>query len=124
MRTPWVFNNYQFPVNPEEDSGWVYETIINDRVPIGGLRSRIQHGGVKSPRRQISGWMIGGEAQTFYNNMSNWIRNRVISNLVDHNGVTRQSILIEFRPQAVLSPVEWSKGRPVYRYNATFIALD
>lgn len=124
MRVAWSFDNYSFHVNPEEDTGWVYEPVISNRVPIGGNRSRIQIGGVKSATRQISGWIYGPGWSTQYNNMQRWVRDRVVSTLTDHLGVSKQAIMVSFQPQAIRSAQEWSKNRQVYKYTATFIALE
>lgn len=124
MRIAWSFDNYSFHVNPEEDSGWVVEPVVSNRVPIGGNRSRIQIGGIKSATRQISGWIYGPGSAIQYNNMRRWVRDRVVSTLTDHLGESRRAIMISFQPQAVRSASEWAAGRQAYKYTATFLALD
>lgn len=123
-RTAWIFNNYSWPVNPESDTGWTTELVISNRVPIGGSRSRIQVGGLRSDVRQISGWIYGPQSQTHIQNMTNWIKNRVVATLTDHLGVSRQAMLVDFKPQLQVSPMEWRQGRQVYKYSATFLAMD
>ena len=123
-RVGWEFESYSFAINPEEDSGWVPELVISERVAINASRSNIQIGGAKSDQRQVSGWIWGAGANEQYNKLYNWVKNRTQSTLVDHNGVSRRAILVEFKPTAVSNPREWSAGRQTWRYSARFIALD
>ena len=124
MRVAWVFDGYQFPINPEEDSGWVFEPVVSNKVPINASRSHIQIGGVRSATRQISGWIAGPGANTQYANMSRWVRDRVVSTLTDHMGNSRRAILIDFKPQTVRSVQDWVNNRQAYKYTATFLSLS
>ncbi len=122
-RVAWSFSSYSFPVNPEKDSGWVYEHIMGEQVPIQGTSSNIQFGGRKSPRRQISGWIWGETSNTFFAQFDNWRKNRVQGTLTDHLGNSRTAILIKFEPEAVQDIQAWNDGRQTWRYNAEFIGI-
>src|SRR5689334_11651810 len=119
-RTPWVFNGYSFPVNPEKDSNWTYEEVQPESVAIGASRSTFQYGGTKSGRRQISGWLYGTDATTQHNTMKSWHRNRTIATLVDHTGAATTARLSKFDAEFVQSNTEWKAGRNTWRYNAEF----
>jgi hypothetical protein len=121
MRTPWQFDNYSFPVNPEKDNGWVYEEVEPEAVAIGATKSTLQWGGRKSGRRQISGWLYGEKALEQYNKMYNWKKNRTVATLVDHLGNSTSARLIKFEAENVVSNTEWKLGRSTWRYNAEFI---
>lgn len=123
-RVGWQFNNYSWPVNPENDSGWVFELVINEKVPINSFKSRIQIGGGKSDVRKISGWLFGPDSPQQYSNMQSWFKNRVQANLVDHLGNSRRAMLRELSAEAVMSAHEWTQGRQTWKYNAVFMALD
>lgn len=123
-RTPWVFDSYSFPINPEEDTGWVGELVLSERVAINSTRSNIQIGGIKSDQRQVSGWIWGEDSNEMNSRLYSWMRNRTQATLVDHNGVSRRAILVEYKPTAVRDPKEWVQGRQTWRYSARFIALD
>lgn len=124
MRVAWSFNNYSWPVNPEEDSGWTPEIVLSERVPIGASRSKIQIGGFKSDVRTISGWCFGPQANEQYSNLYNWMKNKTQATLTDHNGVSRTAILVEFKPAAVSAPRAWADGVQYWRYSAKWIAVD
>jgi hypothetical protein len=120
-RIPWRFNNYDFPVNPEKDGGWVYEDVQPETVGIGAPRSTFQYGGTKSGRRQISGWLYGVNAGEQYNTMRAWKRSRVKATLIDHLGAATTARLSKFDAELVVSNTEWALGRSTWRYNAEFI---
>lgn len=120
-RVAWQFAGYSWSVNPEKDSGWVYEHILSEQVPIQATESDIQFGGRKSPRRQISGWIWGESSATQFAQMDNWRKNRTVGILVDHLGNSRSAIMVKFEPEAVQDIQAWNDGRQTWRYTAEFV---
>ena len=60
-RVAWQFNGYSWPINPEDDSGWIPgELVYSELVPIYKFSSHVQVGGKKSKRRQVRGWIWQG----------------------------------------------------------------
>ena len=119
-RVPWRFDNYDFAVNPEKDSGFVYEDVMPESVAINAPRSTFQYGGTKSGRRQISGWLYGVNALDQYNRMRGWKAARTKATLVDHIGHSTTARLSKFDAEVVQSATEWKLGRSTWRYNAEF----
>lgn len=122
-RTGWQFDSYTWAVNPEKDSGWVYEHAMSENLPIGASNSSLQFSAIKSGRRQISGWIWGPNAQDQYNRMRAWQLGLTTSNLIDHRGESKKAIMIKFEPELVQSVSEWQAGRQTWRYNAEFIIV-
>lgn len=120
-RVPWRFNNYDWSINPEKDSGWNYEDVMPESVAIGAGRSTFQYGGTKSGRRQISGWLYGPSALDQYNRMKAWKQARTKSTLVDHLGNVSTARFAKFEAEAVQSATEWKLGRATWRYSAELI---
>lgn len=124
MRTPYVFNNYSWPVNPSDDSGWIQELVLSEQVPINASRSVIQVGAFKSATRQMSGYIWGVNAQEQYNTMLSWFQNKTQANLIDYLGITRKAILTKFEPKIVNDITAYKAGRFTFQYTAVFTALD
>lgn len=122
-RVAWSFAAYEFPINPEKDSGWVYDHVMSEQVPIQATSSNIQFGGRKSPRRQVSGWIWGETSAAFFAQWDNWRRNKTQGTLTDHLGQSRTAILIKFEPEFVQDIQAWNDGRQTFRYNAEFIGV-
>lgn len=120
-RVPWQFNGYSWDVNPEKDSGWVYEDVLPETVAIGAPKSSFQFGGRKSGRRQISGYLFGVSSLTQYNIMKSWRLNRTKATLVDHFGNASTARMVKFEAEPIQSAMEWRLGRASWRYNAEFI---
>jgi hypothetical protein len=120
-RVAWSFASYSFPINPEKDSGWVYDHVMSEQVPIQATESDIQFGGRKSPRRQVSGWIWGSSSSTFFAQFDSWRRNRTQGTLTDHLGNSRSAILVKFEPEAINDPQAWAEGRQTWRYTAEFV---
>lgn len=121
MRVPWKFDGYDWPINPEKDNGWTYEQVMTEAVPINSPKSSLQFGGVKSGRRQVSGWIWGPSAPTFFAKLRAWQRSRTKATLIDHLGNTNSAILLRFEPELIQSASEWTAGRQTWRYTAEFI---
>lgn len=121
MRVAWQFNSYQWPVNPETDTGFVSEEVLPEVVPIRATKSSVQWGGRKSARRQITGWLYGLKALEQYNTMRGWKENRTRASLVDHFGNTTTARLVKFDAKFVQSNTEWGAGRPTWQYTAEFM---
>lgn len=120
-RTAWSFDNYSWSVNPEKDSGFVYEDVMPESVGIGASRSTFQYGGTKSGRRQISGWLYGAGALDQYNRMRGWKNNRTKATLIDHLGNATTARFSKFDAEIIQSATEWKLGRSTWRYNAEII---
>lgn len=120
-RVAWVFAGYEWPINPEKDSGYVYEHAMSEQVPIQATESDLQFGGRKSPRRQISGWLWGESSAAQYAQMEGWRKNKTVGTLVDHLGNARPAMLIKFEAEAVQDARAWAEGRQTWRYTAEFI---
>ncbi len=123
-RTPWVFNNYSFPTNPERDSGWTTELNFSEKSAINSGSSRLQYNSTKSPRRQTSGYCFGENAITQRNTMDGWLRNRTQATLIDHNGVARKAQLIRFSAEAVNDVRAYKDNRATFRFDAEWIGVD
>ncbi len=122
-RVPWRFNNYDFDVNPEKDSGFNAEEVEPEAVAIGATKSTFQWGGRKSGRRVISGWLYGPNALTQYNLMRSWKNNRTVATLTDHLGNTATARLVKFDAEPVVSNTEWAQGRSTWHYSAEFVEM-
>jgi hypothetical protein len=122
-RTPWQFAGYDFPVNPEEDSDWIYEHLESENIPINATSSNIQFGGRKSARRRISGYIWGPSSATQHAKMQSGRKNKTQGTLVDHLGNSQSAILIKFEPKFVRDAQAWAQGRSTWRYDAEFIAI-
>jgi hypothetical protein len=120
-RVAWVFNGYEWPVNPEKDSGWLNEHVSAELNNINATKSVFQFGGMKSSRRKISGWIWGPSASTQYLTMWNWHKNKTTGVLKDHVGVEKRCFFLTFSAEAVIDSVSWSQGRPTYRYEAEIV---
>jgi hypothetical protein len=120
-RVAWQFNGYSWAVNPESDSGWVYEHVEAENLPINAGRSSFQYGGTKSGRRQISGWLYGPSALDQYNRMKSWHRNRTTATLVDHLGNVSTARFSRFDAKPVVSATEWRQGRSTWQYTAELV---
>lgn len=121
MRVSWIFAGYQWAINPEKDSGFIYEDIMPESVGIGASRSTFQYGGTKSGRRQISGWLYGINALDQYNRMKGWKQSRIKGVLVDHLGYSATVRFSKFDAETILSATEWKLGRATWRYNAEIV---
>lgn len=119
-RVPWRFNNYNFAVNPEKDSGWTWEDVMPESVGIGAGRSTFQYGGTKSGRRQISGWLVGADALDQYTRMRAWKAQRTKAVLIDHLGASTTARVSKFDAEIVPNISEWRLGRATWRYNLEF----
>jgi hypothetical protein len=120
-RVAWQFGSYSFAINPEKDSGWIYEDVMPETVGIGASRSTFQYGGTKSGRRQISGWLYGASALDQHNRMKGWKQSRVKATLIDHLGNSTTARFSKFDAEAIQSATEWKLGRATWRYNAELI---
>ena len=120
-RTPWQFAGYSWAINPEKDSGFVYEDVMPESVGIGAARSTFQYGGTKSGRRQISGWLYGVNALDQYNRMKGWKQARTKATLIDHLGNSTTARFSKFDAEIIPSATEWRLGRSTWRYNAELI---
>ncbi len=124
MRTPWRFNNYDFPTNPDDDSGWTTEPILSEKNAIASNASRFQMNGLKSSRRQIQGYFWGIKAIEQYNAFQGWLRNHTQAALTDHLGITRKAMLVRFEGKPVQDVRAYKEGRATFRFTAEFVALD
>lgn len=122
-RTPWKFGDYEFPINPNEDSNWSYELVLTEDVPINSSNSKFQFGGVKSPRRQTQGWLWGPNALDQYYTMLGWQRGQVQATLTDHFGQSRKAQLIKFEAKPVNDVGAYKAGRVTFQYTAEWIGL-
>ncbi len=120
-RVAWKFNNQDFAINPDEDSGWSSQEVNAENLPINATESVIQWGGRKSARRIVSGWLWGPTASAQKSMMQTWKNNRIISNLIDHTGESMKCLVVNFTAKPVLSQSEWRHGRQTYRYELEFI---
>lgn len=125
-RTPWSFDGYEWPINPEPggDTGWIPgETQLSELVPIDVYKSSVQIGGAKSERRQIRGWIWGPDSNTFYAKFMTWRRDRKKAILRDHLGESRTALLVNFSAEAMEDPKAWSDGRQTWKYTAEFLEM-
>lgn len=120
-RVAWVFNGYDWPVNPETDTDWVKQHVENELVAINASKSRQQYTGTKSSRRRITGWLFGSSASAQKTQMQNWHSNRTVANLTDHNGQTVRCRLSAFDTEIVPDRIGWQNGRTTWRYTAEFV---
>lgn len=123
MRVAWQFANYNFPVNPFDDSNWIFDHAMSEQVPIQGTKSTIQFGGRKSARRTIKGWIYGENSAVQYATMEGWRQNKTQGTLIDHLGNSRNAIMIKFEPEAVQDIKAWEDGRQTWRYSAEFVEI-
>lgn len=123
-RVGWQFAGFDWYVNPEKDSNWVFDHAVSEQVPIQATKSTLQFGGRKSARRQISGWIYGENSAIQYATMEGWRQNKTQGVLVDHLGNSRNAIMIKFEPEAVQDIKAWEEGRQTWRYQAEFISTD
>lgn len=124
MRTPWNFDNYDFPVNPDDDSGWTTEPLLSEKNAIAATKSRFQFNGLKSSRRQTQGYFFGPSALTQRSTFETWLRSRTQANLTDHLGVTRKAMLVHFEAKPVQDVHAYQLGRATFRFTAEWVALD
>jgi hypothetical protein len=122
-RVAWRFNNYDWPINPDEDSGWTKPDIMSETNDVNANKSSLQFGGRKSARRQISGWIWGPGSVQLHINMHSWNDNRTKATLVDHTGVSRTCMMMNFAAKPVQDVREWRSGRQTYKYTAEFIEV-
>lgn len=121
-RVAWNFASYDWPINPEGDSGWVPgELVLSEIVPIDVYQSSIQIGGQKSARRRITGWIWGPESAVHYSKFREWYNNGIDASLTDHLGETRTARLIRFEADAVRDVHAFKAGRQTWKYTAEFI---
>ena len=121
MRTPWSFSGYQWHVNPNEDTGFIYEPVFNEEVPINASSSKYQYGGMKAGKREISGWLFGDHAMEQYTTMLGWLRNRTISTLTDHLGQSQRAMMVKFDVKIVNDATAYKNNRITATYSATFV---
>lgn len=124
MRTPWSFNGYSFPTNPEEDSGWTPDILITEKNSIGGSSSRFHVTGFKSDRRQTSGYFFGLNAIEQRDQFESWFRGKVQATLTDHMGVSRRAMLVKFAAKPINDVGAYRAGRATFRFEAEWIALN
>jgi len=123
MRVPWVYDGYSFPVNPSTDSGWIGSLIMAEHNPIRRTGSVIQLGGSKSPRRTITGYLIGVYTDEMKTKFETWFRNNTQATLTDHTGGSRHAMITRFDAEPVQNISEWRQGRQTYKYTAEFIEI-
>ena len=122
-RVAWVFDNYQFPVNPETDTGWNREVILVEHNPIRSTQSVFQYLGTRSARRRITGWMYGPKADEMRSKFEHWLTTRKVATLKDHLNVSRNAVLVSFTYELVPDYRAWRQQKPTYRYNAEFVQV-
>lgn len=122
-RTPWQFDGYDFPTNPDDDSGWTTEVIYSEKNGINATGSRLQFGALKSPRRQISGYFFGLKAVEQHDKFQTWLTNRTQATLVDHMGISRRAVLVKFDAKVLPDVRAYKDGRATFRFTAEFFAL-
>ncbi len=122
-RVAWVFDNYQWPVNPETDTGWNSELIIVEHNPIQSSRSVFQYLGTRSARRRITGWMYGLKAEEMRSKFEYWLSTRKVAILKDHLNVSKNAMLVSFTYEIVPDYGMWRQQRPTYRYIAEFVQV-
>lgn len=120
-RVAWSFSGVEFPINPYEDSGWIWEHVSTEDVPIQATKSTLQFGGRKSPRRQVKGYIWGSICAGWKSQLENWRKDKTNGTLVDHLGDSQSAVLMKFEPELVNDPQEWVNGRQTYRYVAEFV---
>lgn len=120
-RVPWSFDGYEWPINPDTDTGWVKEHIFVEQNPLQASLSFFQRTSSRSARRRISGWIYGPQGQTFKSKLEYWhaVTRRAL--LVDHLGVQKMAFLYSLSFTAVFSVSEWRYGRQTWRYDAEFV---
>jgi len=123
MRIAWQFGDYQWPVNPNEDSNWTYDPVLGESVPINSSNSKFQYGGMKSPRRQVQGWLWGPQALDQYYTMLGWLRSQTQATLTDHIGQSRKAQLVKFEAKPVNDVGAFRRGEVTMQYTAEFIGL-
>lgn len=119
-RVAWRFDGYDWPINPEEDSGWTKPDIMSEQNNVNADVSNFQFGGRKSARRQISGWLWGEGSVQLRLNMYNWYANRKKSTLVDHVGDSKKCFITSLTVKSVQDVREWGQGRQTYKYTIEF----
>lgn len=124
MRTPYKFNNFSFPVNPADDTGWNQELSYSEQIPIGASHSTTQIGGMKAATRQIGGHIWGPDAMQQYSTMQSWLRNKTQANFTDYLGVTRKAMMLKFDAKIVNDIAAYKNNRATWTYTAIFVALD
>lgn len=123
-RVAWVFDSYPWAINPNEDGGWIKESILVEQNNIRSRYSVFQHTADKSARRKVQGWIWGSTGAEQLAKMRAWKNTRVRAVLTDHTGESRRCFVgaLELTPQQDAS--EWNKGRQTYKYNIEFIEVE
>lgn len=119
----WKFNNYTFPVNPDEDSGWTVNPVISEVIPIYASQGSVQVGGIGSARRRISGWIFGSNSNSFKAQFDSWMVSGTVGTLTDHLNQSRRARLIRFEPAALRDAKYVRQGIQIWKYTAEFIAV-
>jgi len=119
----WSFAGYNFPVNPENDTGFNKQVVYAENVPIHAENSSIQVGGKQSGRRQVSGMLFGPYSAQHLAKFEEWLDNHTVATLRDHLGSTNKAMLISFDKEAVFNIKDIQCGRQSWRYNAEFILI-
>ncbi len=119
----WEFDNYVFPLNPSQDSGWIPDVILSEQNPINANYSKFQRGGMKSSRRQISGYFYGVKAEEQAQKFRQWLSAGTIAVLKDHIGLERRAMLVKISIRPVQDVGALNKGRNTYQYDAEFVRI-
>lgn len=123
MRIPWVFDGYEFPVNPAEDSGWTKETSIAESNAIRSTSSTFHWTGTKSARRTVSGYFFGPSSSLQRGRFKTWYEQRKQALLTDHTGESRKAQMISFTCQPVRDVRSVRTGAFTWQYTAEFIEV-
>lgn len=120
-RVPWVFDGYEWPINPQEDSGWKKDRVAPEQNNIGSRISVFQLNAEKSARRQINGFIWGPLGGQLMANLIQWRDTSKRATLRDHTGMEKNCFLFALEFKAVKDAAEWRQGRQTYTYTAEFV---